>query len=160
MDIRDHSSRHEAALADLFAAWGITDDYRNLPEASKCALLERELSDPRPIIPRMVDQFEPNTREVIETFLAIRDQCREGDPASLGTYVISATESPSDVLEVLLLMKESDLAGPGGVNARIPIAPLFESLTSLSGSAEIMATLARIAALSECDQRPGATGKR
>ena len=141
MDIRDHAARHEAALADLFASWGIAADYRGLSEVEKCALLEREIQDPRPIIPRLADRFEPITQEIIETFLTIRDQVRHGDPAALGSYVISGAETPSDILEVLLLMKESDLAEAGGANARLPIAPLFESLSSLSRATEIMEQL-------------------
>ena len=42
------------------------------------------------------------------------------------------------MLEVLLLMKEVGLAGTGGVDARMPIAPLFESLSSLSGATDIV----------------------
>jgi phosphoenolpyruvate carboxylase len=141
MDIRDHAARHETALADLFRASEITDEYRSLGEVEKVALLERELNDPRPIIPRRLDGFDPVTREVVETFLVMRDQILSGDPEALGTYITSAAEAPSDVLEVLLLMKESDLCDPGGRDARIPIAPLFESLASLSGASEIMSRL-------------------
>ena len=136
--------------------WGISQDYDALPEAQKCALLEREINNPRPIIPRLTDRFQAVTHEVIETFLLIRDQIREGDPAALGTYVISSNETPSDVLEVLLLMKESDLAEAGGVGAVMPIAPLFESLSSLSGATGIM-ELARLRALS---RRARVVGRR
>ena len=38
-------------------------------------------------------------------------------------------------------MKESDLAETGGGDAQIPIAPLFESLSSLSGATDIMERL-------------------
>jgi phosphoenolpyruvate carboxylase len=141
MDVRDHASRHEATVAELFRTWGIAEDYANLPEEQKCALLEREINDPRPIIPRLTDRFQAVTQEVIATFLLIRDQIRERDPAALGSYVISAAETPSDVLEVLLLMKESDLAEAGGGGSVMPIAPLFESLSSLSGATGIMERL-------------------
>jgi phosphoenolpyruvate carboxylase len=141
MDIRDHSGRHEATIAELFRTWGIEEDYASLPEEEKCRLLEREIVDPRPIIPRLIDRFQPATQEVISTFLLIREQFRKGDPAALGSYVISHADTPSDVLEVLLLMKESDLAEAGGGGAAMPIAPLFESLASLSGATEIMERL-------------------
>jgi len=141
MDIRDHASRHETTIAELFRMWRIAEDYGALTEEQKCALLEREINDPRPIIPRLTERFQAVTQEVIATFLLIRDQIREGDPAALGSYVISAAETPSDVLEVLLLMKESDLAEAGGAGAVMPIAPLFESLSSLSGATGIMEQL-------------------
>jgi phosphoenolpyruvate carboxylase len=60
---------------------------------------------------------------------------------AIGTYVISAGESASDVLEVLLLMKESGLAGPAGNDARLAIAPLFEQGESLAASEGIMREL-------------------
>ena len=91
MDIRDHASRHAATMAELFRHVGYRRGlWRTLPEAQKCALLEREINDPRPIIPRLTDRVQAVTQEVIATFLLIRDQIREGDPAALGTYVISA----------------------------------------------------------------------
>ena len=47
-------------------------------------MLEREIKDPRPIIPRLAERFEPVTQEVIETFLTLRDHVRNGDPAGAG----------------------------------------------------------------------------
>ena len=175
MDIRDHASRHEATIAELFRMWGISEDYAALPEAQKCALLEREINDPRPIIPRLTDRFQAVTQEVIATFLLIRDQIREGDPAALGSYVISAAETPSDVLEVLLLMKESDLAEAGGggrgdadrAAVREPFVALrcnrdhgaIDRLRSLSRRARVVGRRAggndRILGLEQGDRIPG-----
>ena len=138
MDIRDHANRHESTVAAMLKSAGIVEDYAALDETGKCALLDREIQNPRPILPHSLERFDPVTREVVNQFLAVREQVRSGDPAAIGTYVISSTETPSDVLEVLLLMKETDLAEPGGRNAQIPIAPLFESLASLSGATEII----------------------
>ena len=75
---------------------------------------------------------------MIEVFLEIEEQIRAGNRAALGSYVISSAETPSDALEVLLLMKETGLAEPGGHAAILPIAPLFESLSSLSGATDIV----------------------
>ena len=69
-------------IAELFRTWGIAEDYASLPEEEKCRLLEREIIDPRPIIPRLTDRFQPATQEVIATFLLIREQFRTGEPAA------------------------------------------------------------------------------
>ena len=114
-----------------------------MPEEEKCALLEREIVDPRPIIPRVTDRFQPVTQEVIATFL--RSGSRSGAVIRrLSAATSSRCRSPSDVLEVLLLMKESDLAEAGGGGAVMPIAPLFESPSSLSGATGIMGRLIRV----------------
>ena len=69
----------------------------------------------------------------------------QGDHAgAIDTYIISATESASDVLEVLLLMKETGLAGEGGRDALLQIVPLFEQRESLENARDIMATLLRL----------------
>ncbi|HRA46548.1 MAG TPA: phosphoenolpyruvate carboxylase [Thermomicrobiales bacterium] len=141
MDIRDHSNRHGATIAAILKRAGVAEDYEVLDEATKCQLLDAQICNPRPLIPRALDGFAPLPREVIETFLEIRAQIRDGDPAALGTYVISFTETPSDILEVLLLMKEADLCQAGGTDAEMPIAPLLESLSSLSGAVEIFTDL-------------------
>lgn len=141
MDVRDHSARHRSTIAELLAAAGIEPDFNALDEESRITVLAREITDPRPIIPRSIEQFSPITQEVIQTFLTIRWHKRHSDPAALGTYVISSNETPSDVLTVLLLMKEAGLADAGGANCQMPIAPLFESLASLSDAIGIMERL-------------------
>nr|MDQ3044890.1 phosphoenolpyruvate carboxylase [Chloroflexota bacterium] len=65
----------------------------------------------------------------------------EGHRGAIQTYVISGTDAASDVLEVLLLMKETRLCGVGGVGARLSIAPLFERGVSLRAAAPTMARL-------------------
>jgi len=56
-------------------------------------------------------------------------------------YVISGTKAPADLLEVLLLMKESGLARAGGEGARLRIAPLFEAGETLRAAPTTMGTL-------------------
>ena len=141
MDVRDHSSKHEAAVAELLRRTGIEPEYAALDEDAKCDLLERELGDPRPILGRSSESFEPVTEDVVSTFLTLRDHLATSDSASLGTYVVSSAETPSDIFEVMLLMKETGLAGVDGEGTALPIAPLFESLSSLSGATGIVSRL-------------------
>ena len=55
--------------------------------------------------------------------------------------MVSGTEEPAHLLEVLLLMKESGLATAGGEDARLRIVPLFEAEESLEQAAVTMRTL-------------------
>lgn len=141
LDIRDHSRRHERAIDEAFRSTGIVEHYAELPEAERVRVLAREIENPRPILPLELHSFTPEAAEVIETFRTIKDVLDGKHQGAIGTYVISFGESASDVLEVLLLMKETGLASPGGKGARLPIAPLFEQHDSLADSARVMREL-------------------
>jgi phosphoenolpyruvate carboxylase len=60
---------------------------------------------------------------------------------AIQTYIISGAETPSDVLAVLLLMKETGLAETGGIGARLSIAPLFEQAAGLHHAPETIGRL-------------------
>ena len=144
MDVRDHAKRHAAALHDIFAHMDIVQDYGDLGEDARAALLTREIDNPRPLIPMSLDDFSDETREVVQTFRLIAEALAGRHPGSIETYVISGAERPSDVLAVLLLMKEAGLAEPGGAEARLAIAPLFEGEQGLRDARTTLATLLEI----------------
>ena len=141
LDIRDHSARHERAVADALAVTGVVADYRALPEDERVALLRREIANPRPLLPAGLAGFSAIGREVVETFEVIRSGLEGAHAGAIESYIISAAEAPSDVLEVLLLMKETRLAGVGGAGARLRIAPLFEAGETLASAADTMSAL-------------------
>ncbi len=141
LDLRDHSRRHETALAEVLAVTGVHPSYSCLSEPEKTALLAKEIADPRPLVPVDLSTLSPQAREVVETFRLTRELLAGPHRDAIRTYIISATESPSDVLEVLLLMKETLLAGVGGENAQLQITPLFEQGASLAAAREIMSRL-------------------
>ena len=141
MDIRNHANQHTAALDDILRATGVAAAYGDLPEDDRLALLGRETDNPRPLIPTRLEGFAQETRDVIGTFRHIAEAVSGPHQDAIETYVISGAEAPSDVLAVLLLMKESGLAHPGGAGARLSIAPLFEQERGLRNAAATMATL-------------------
>jgi len=141
MDIREHANRHTAALADLLAVAGVHPDYAALGESERFLTLEREINNPRPLVPASVDHFQPVTRDVVNTFRMIESALSGHFPDAIQTYIISGAETPSDVLAVLLLMKETGLAETGGRNARLSIAPLFEQAAGLHHAPETMERL-------------------
>jgi phosphoenolpyruvate carboxylase len=141
LDIRDHAKRHEAALAEILAVTGVEPNYSGLSEDERFALLRTEIADPRPLVPSNVDSMSAATREVVETFRMVRDAIRSDHQGAIQTYIISGADAASDVLEVLLLMKESQLAGVAGADTSLRIVPLFEQGASLHASTETMKTL-------------------
>ncbi len=141
LDIREHARRHGQALAEVLRATRVEDDYLSLSEEDRQALLIREINDPRPLIPLDLETLPQTAREVVETFRMVRWLRHHGYPDALQSYIISGTDAPSDMLEVLLLMKETRLAADGGRDAQLRIAPLFEEGGTLAASRETMQTM-------------------
>jgi phosphoenolpyruvate carboxylase len=154
LEVRQHSGKHTAALTEIFKQLGLCPDFAALPEEEKFALLERECSNPRPLLPRTLD-FSPETNEIIETFRVMHRMQQEVGQEVCENYVISFTHQPSDVLAVLLLAKEAGLVKvaassqqPAASDALSPqiesylhIVPLFESIEDLNRSPEMMGKL-------------------
>lgn len=141
LDIRDGAERHGAAVSYMFEAAGVEAHYSELDEPARHALLVREIANRRPLVSTDIHAAPEGPQEVLETFRTLRSLIDRGFGEALQTYIISNAGAPSDVLEVLLLMKESGLAEPGGGGARLRIAPLFEEGATLASSAVTMETL-------------------
>lgn len=125
IDIRQHSERHTAAIAEVLAAAGVCTDYTALNEAERIELLAREIENPRPLIPTRLD-YSPDTVEVIATFRTVAAILERLSPEAIETYIVSMTRGASDLLVPLLLAKEAGLFRPCRFS-RLNIAPLFET---------------------------------
>ena len=146
LDIRQHSAVHERAVAELLSVAGVTDRYETLSEPARLEILRRELASRRPLVAHDA-ALSPLTAEVLRT-LEVVAQAIAAEPASIKSYVISMTHGVSDVLEVMLLMKERGLAALGGSSVAPParmlhIVPLLETIDDLArGPALLHALLA------------------
>jgi phosphoenolpyruvate carboxylase len=136
LDVRQHSSVHEAALTDLLHAARVTNDYSALTETEKLELLEAELRNPRPL---GLPGVEPGdaARSMLETFSTIRDAL-DRDGNAIGSYIISMTHTVSDLLEPMLLAREAGLwrFRDGRVESRLDFVPLFETIDDLRAARE------------------------
>jgi len=141
LDVREHARIHRAAVGRILSELGIQEDYAELAEPERLAILVREISDPRPLIPQDLSGFDGSTQEAVETFRTIRDLLDDGHAGAIQAYVVSGTSGPADLLEVLLLLKETSLARAGGHGARLRIVPLFESGETLAHAARTMRVL-------------------
>ncbi|MGI8413103.1 MAG: phosphoenolpyruvate carboxylase [Solirubrobacteraceae bacterium] len=141
LDIREHARVHTRTLAEIYAALGICDDYASVPVADRIALLCGHIDDRRPLIPDNIAGFSAGTRETIETFRMVRDVLSGAHRGAIQTYIVSGTESAADLLEVLLLMKETSLTRAGGADALLRIVPLFEAGATLEAAPATMDTL-------------------
>lgn len=108
IDLRQSSDVHEAVVAELFARAGVEVDYAKLAEEDKLRLLLAALPDPRPLRSPYFDYSALAQSElgVFEKARAVRAQF---GPRAVRNYIISHTETVSDLVEVLLLQKETGL---------------------------------------------------
>lgn len=139
MDIRQHSLRHEAAVTELLRHAGECEDFTALSEEERCALLEREIMEQRPLA-RPEITLEPETAEVMETLRKAGRVLEELDPEAFQTYIVSMTHRASDILTVLLLMRENGIYHPGKTS-RFDLVPLFETRDDLKRARLIMQRL-------------------
>ncbi|WP_298834760.1 phosphoenolpyruvate carboxylase [uncultured Piscinibacter sp.] len=140
VDLRQSSDKHEAVVAELLKASRIEADYTALSEPAKRDLLVRLLNDARPLRVRAATYSDHAVSELAIFETAGRMLQRFGRDA-LRHYIISHTEDASDLLEVLLLLKETGLMRgelhEGAVTDLI-VVPLFETIGDLRNAAPIM----------------------
>jgi len=131
LDVRQHSRVHRDALHELLRLAGVCDDYAQRSEADKRAILSKELSNPRPLLPHGAE-LSPATADLLATMGVIR-QAEAEMPGSVGSYIISMTHDVSDLLCVLVLMKEAGLWRmlDGQIDAKLDVVPLLETVEDL-----------------------------
>ena len=110
LDLRQESSRHTAAVAELFARQPGPPYYQALTEDSGWSRWRTAIAHPQPC---HIDKptLTAETRETLEVFEVMARLRAEISPEAFGEYVISMTHSASHVLEVMLLARLAGLAG-------------------------------------------------
>lgn len=146
LDIRNHSGEHEAAMTEILRKVGITDDYPSLPEEEKLSLLTKILSEPRPLL-LLHEDYSKETQEMLKAFEMIKKAHKEFGKRSITVYLVSMTQSASDLLEVLVLAKEAGiyrLHADGTFETDLNVAPLLETIDDLTAGPEIMETMFKL----------------
>jgi phosphoenolpyruvate carboxylase len=140
VDLRQSSDQHEAVLAELLATARITPHYAQLDEPAKRALLLGLLNDARPLRV-MGHTYSVHALSEISIFEAAKQSRALFGSQAIRHYIISHTETVSDLLEVMLLQKEVGLMqGTLDAQARcdLIVVPLFETIEDLRNAATIM----------------------
>ncbi len=143
-DLRQNSDQHEAVLKELLAAVRIVPDYSALIEHDRIALLLQLLAERR-VLQAPDVEYSANLRSELAVFeTARRARQRFGD-ATIRHYIISHTESVSDLLEVMVLQKECGLmhgtlheADRDTARLDLIVTPLFETIEDLRAAEPIM----------------------
>jgi phosphoenolpyruvate carboxylase len=140
VDLRQSSDQHELVVAELLQHARLCADYSALNENERQALLLQCLQDARPLrVPGA--NYSAHAQSELAIFEAAREGRARYGAQALRHYIISHTETVSDLLEVLLLQKECGLMhGLLGEDARadLIVVPLFETIPDLEQSDHIM----------------------
>ncbi|NKE68949.1 phosphoenolpyruvate carboxylase [Ramlibacter sp. RBP-2] len=157
VDLRQNSDQHEAVLAELLAVARVEPDYAALPEEARRDLLLRLLADARPlrVIGAQYSDHAQGELAVFETARRLREQFGRD---AIRHYIISHTETASDLLEVLLLQKEVGLVR-GTIDqqavAELIVVPLFETIQDLRNAATILREFYSLPGIARLVQRSG-----
>ncbi|MBP8186520.1 MAG: phosphoenolpyruvate carboxylase [Comamonas sp.] len=159
VDLRQSSDKHEAVMAELLAVAQVENHYAQLDEAAKCALLQRLLQEARPLRVMGASYSDLACSEIAIFEMAKTMRQRYGREAIIH-YIISHTESVSDLLEVLLLQKEvglmqGTLEQPDAALDLI-VVPLFETIGDLRAASDIMRAYFAVPGVAGLLQRSGA----
>ncbi len=161
VDLRQSSDKHEAVLAELLRASRLQDDYSALDEPAKRVLLMQLLDDARSLRVQGAD-YSALARSELAIFETAGTMLQRYGREALRHYIISHTESVSDLLEVLVLMKETGLlAGPNGGTldagavAALIVVPLFETIGDLREAEPIMRDFYALPGITDLVKRSG-----
>lgn len=170
IDLRQSSDQHEAVVAELLRRSRVEPDYRSLDEGARQALLMRLLNDTRALRVQGATYSEHTLGE-LAIFEAAHSLRQRFGRESIRHYIISHTESVSDLLEVLLLMKEVGLmrgtpdpaddtgephAEDFAARCDLIVVPLFETIADLRQAAPIMAAYYALPGIADMVRRSGA----
>jgi phosphoenolpyruvate carboxylase len=143
LDIRNHSGEHETAVHEILKTVHVAEDYMGLTEEDKQEVLCQVLNDPRPLL--LFDgRYSKATQDMLSVFRMIKEAHEEFGTRAIEVYLISMTQSPSDLLEVLVLAKETGiyrLYPDGTVESDLDVAPLLETIDDLIAGPKIMRAL-------------------
>jgi phosphoenolpyruvate carboxylase len=144
LDLRENTTRLNAALTDLWkATGGRTDGQAPAPGSETWRQwVGAELA--RPLVPGTpIPELPPESVQTLGMFQLVRELREQIDREAFGSFVLSMTRSVSDVLGAYLLAKTAGLfADTAAVEScTIPIVPLFETIEDLQRAPAIMKEL-------------------
>ena len=157
VDLRQSSDKHEEVVAELLQVARLEQHYASLKEPARRDLLMRLLNDARPL--RVLGaSYSAHTQAELAIFEAARMARARFGTEAIRHYIISHTETVSDLLEVLLLQKEVGLMrGILQEEAKndLIVVPLFETIEDLRNAEPIMREFYALPGIAQLVQRSG-----
>ena len=129
LDIRQESARHSQLISE-FVKNRYKKNFLKFDEKQKITFFKKLILNKKKFIKDSILKNKEN-KEVWSTFKTLSNE----PPECLGAYVISMTNSASDILAVNFLQKEAK------IKEKLRVVPLFETLEDLINAKSIMETL-------------------
>ena len=129
LDIRQESSRHSQVINE-YVKKKYKKNYLKFSENEKIEFLKKQILSKK----NQLNKFQFSNRENKEVWSTFKILANEPSEC-LGAYVISMTNSASDLLSVIFLQKEANIKN------KLRVVPLFETLDDLVNAKEIMEKL-------------------
>ncbi len=145
IDLRQNSDVHERVVAELFSAARPEIHYASLDEAARIRLLVEELATARLLGSPYVD-YSAETRSELDILKAASELQQRYGEGCIPNYVISKCDGVSDVLEVVLLLREVGMFRAADAALKCNVIPLFETIADLRAAAGTMDELLSIPA--------------
>jgi phosphoenolpyruvate carboxylase len=142
LDVRQESTRHTEAIAELSRSFPGAPDYLALDESGRMRWLGQLVNaQTLPEIPRA--ELSAETRETLEVLDVMRRMQGEVSRRAFGNYVISMTHTASHVMEVMALGRMTGLVGrrDGNWYCELRISPLFETIEDLEHVDDVLPRL-------------------
>lgn len=136
MDIRQESTLHSQAIAEIATNSDSPFDYLALAEDQRQDWLTDQLNNPNKLN-YDARQLTIQSTEIIDVFELMAAMREEVSAACFGSYIISMAHTASHILEVALLAKIAGLItvdSHGKLHSQIHIAPLFETVVDLENA--------------------------
>ncbi len=143
LDVRQESTRHSEAVAQILQQSNTYMDYESLDEATRIELLSDLIKHQSEGVKFDASSLSDANKETLEVFKVIEKMYGEISPRAFGEYVISMTHQASHVLEVMFLATLVGLTGKvdGEWFCKIRISPLFETIEDLNHIESVLGSL-------------------
>jgi phosphoenolpyruvate carboxylase len=143
LDVRQESTRHSEAVAEILQQSNTYMDYESLDEATRIELLSDLIKHQSEGVKFDASTLSDANKETLEVFKVIEKMYGEISPRAFGEYVISMTHQASHVLEVMFLATLVGLTGKvdGKWFCKIRISPLFETIEDLNHIESVLGSL-------------------
>ncbi len=131
LDFRDHSKKIRKLMEELFPGQTVDENF----------LTTKILQSPKKIA---TEKLCAESRDVLQQLLTIRRIQDKNGLTSVEDYILSMTESATDILSILYLAKEEKLVHVVRKKvkvARLAVVPLFETIHALENAHTVMNTL-------------------
>lgn len=141
LDIRQNSSFHDAAVAQLLVEAGVEDGehFADWSEERRLRFLNEELHTTRPFV-RPTQEVGKEADAVLACYRVLYRYIDRYGSAGIGSLIVSMTRSVSDLLVVYLLCREAGLLKKqdGDMVCVLPVVPLLETIDDLERGPKIL----------------------